>query len=187
MRLSARMSRALGFIASGPRVAGVADWAATRTAAPSEAVTVLAGIAGVIAFAASLAPALARGRHRTMATGLVLVAVAVVVAATKQAPGTRTGFHRCSGAVVLRGRDRRPGRKPSAPGRAPARRVPPLGPGMVPRRGPRCRGSVLRVRLCPGRLLAGGGPAGLAAGTAAAILVAALAAMTLRARSRRGT
>jgi len=186
MRLSARRSRALSFIASCLAVAGVATWAAAQTAAPSEAVTVLAGFAGVIVFSASLAPALARGRHRTMATGLVLVAVAVVVAATKQAPGTRTGFVVVSGAVLFCAAETAD-RVASRARRAERR------PG-VDRSG---LAWVLAVALGAGAVsygcvsardaLAGGGPAGLAAGTAAAILVAALAAMTLRARGRRGT
>lgn len=178
-------SRILGAVVAILAVAGVATWAAAQTAAPSEAVTALGGIGGVCVFSACLSPVSAPARHRTMATGLVLVGVAVVVASTKEASAARMSFVVASGVILFCAaetadrsvsRSRRVERRPGVDRSATAWMLA-VAAGS---------GAVSYVAISVRGLLSGGGPAGLAAGTAAAVLVAVLTVLALRVRSRPG-
>jgi len=120
-----------------------------------------------------------------MATGLVLVATSVVVSATGGAAPARTGFLVVSGAVLFcaaevaeralanaRKAEYRPGvdRWSTAWVLGVAAGSAGLSYGAISARG----------------LLAGGGPAALAAGVAAATLVAFMVVLVLRTRPRTG-
>jgi hypothetical protein len=178
-------SRAVGATAAIVAVAGVAAWAAAQTAAPSEAVTVLAGISGVCLFAACLSPVLAPRRHRTMATGLVLIGVAVVVAATKETTAARTSFVVASGIILFCAAETAD-RSVSRSGRVERRRGVDRSGTVLMLAVAAGSGAVCYGAISARELLSGAGPAGLAAGTVAAILVAVLTVMALRTRSRPG-
>jgi len=86
MRHSERRSRIAGAALGVVVTSAVAAWAlahATTRLAPAVA---LAGIAGIVTFTAALTAPFAPRRNRTIATGLVLVGTAVVVAANKRRP-----------------------------------------------------------------------------------------------------
>lgn len=165
-------------------LAGLVSWSLTRQSDAYTALAGLAGVIGVLTFAASLTPAFWPGRHRTRATGALLVATATVLASLREPVGTRTAFLVLSGAVLFcalelsdrpirdpRGMERLPGADPWRPAAVLA-----LTAGA----------SALSYAAVSARsALGGGGPAGLAAGTIAAVLVAFLA-LALARRARAG-
>ena len=185
MRHSERRSRIAGAALGVVVTSAVAAWAlahATTRLAPAVA---LAGIAGIVTFTAARTAPFAPRRNRTIATGLVLVGTAVVVGALGEAVSTRASVLAISGAVLFcaaevanrsidqpRHVEHRPGVERWSPAwvLGVAAGSAGLSYGAIAARG----------------LLAGGGPAALAAGTAAAMLVAFLAALLLRTRSRTG-
>lgn len=120
-----------------------------------------------------------------MATGLLLVGAAAVISATGQPATDRTAFLVISGAALFcaaeiadhalspaRGAERRPGVDRWTPAWV-------LGVALG-------SAAVSYAVISARSIFAGGGPAALAAGTAAAVLVAFLAALVLRTGPRAG-
>jgi hypothetical protein len=162
----------------------VAAWAVLHSPVRLTPVVGLAGGGGIVTFAIALTDPMRLKRNRTMATGLVLVATAVVASAFGAAGPVRTGFLTVSGAVLFcaaevadralpnaRKTEHRPGvdRWSATWVLGVAAGSAGLSYGAISARG----------------LLAGGGPAGLTAGVAAATLVAFLVVLLLRTRPHR--
>ncbi|MGA2527538.1 MAG: hypothetical protein ABSG36_00090 [Acidimicrobiales bacterium] len=161
-------------------ISGVVAWAVSRSAPAQAAAVALAGVAGVVTFAFGLSRPFAARRHRTMATGLVLVGAAVVTSAAHNTSGSRASFLAMSGGILFCAFEVADGSLVSI--------------GHVERR---VRGHwslawVLGVAFGSGALsyeavstrslAVGSGPAALAVGTAAAVLVAFLVVFLLRTR-----
>ncbi|MGO9879924.1 MAG: hypothetical protein ACLPSM_11310 [Acidimicrobiales bacterium] len=166
-------------------VAAISSWAVARTAAPSAALAGLAAVAGVVTFGFALSPALAGRRSRTMAAGLLLVGAAVVAGGSGQPTHGRVVFFVVSGVVLFcaaefadralsmpRQAEQRPGADHFS-----ATWVIAVAVGSAA-----ASYAVISAR----GVFEGGGPAALAVGTAAAVLVAGLAALLLRTSSRDG-
>jgi hypothetical protein len=183
MRHFERGSRIAREALSVTATAAVAAWALWHASAALAPTVALAGIAGVITFALSFRVPLAPARNRSVATGLVLVAIAVVVASQAEAGGTRTGFLVVSGAVLFCAAEvaERSLSYPSHVEHRPG--VERWGQAWV--LGVAVGSAALSYGAISTRgLLANGGPAALAAGTAAALLVAVLTTLVVRARTR---
>jgi hypothetical protein len=157
----------------------VDGWALSHMTGIAAGAAALAGVAGAVTFAAALSPKLATRRHRSMATGLVLIGAAVVTSAIGQPAGQRNGFLVVSGAVLFcaaetadRALDR-PRASEARPGvdRFAMTSVLAVAAGA---------GALSYLAISVRGAFAGGGPAALAAGTVAAILVAVLATVVLR-------
>ncbi len=181
MNRPGRRSRNTAFALSVVATSCLVAWAiaqATASVAPGAA---LAGIAGVVTFAS--ASARAARRSRAIAIGLVLIGVAVGLATLHEPAATRTAALAIAGAVMFcaaevadrsldqsRQVEQRPG-------------VDRWSPTLVI--GVAAGSAVVSYSAASARgPLGGGGPAGLAVGTAAAVLVAILAALVVRARIR---
>ena len=160
----------------------VAVWALSHSSAQSAPPVALAGLAGVMTFAAALTAPLAPMRDRATATGLVLVGTASVVGAMAEAVAARAVVLPISGAILFCAAevaDRSLGQAPQVEYRPGVERWSPkwvlgVAAGSA---GLSCGATATRG------LLAGGGPAALAAGTATATLVALLVALVLRTRA----
>jgi hypothetical protein len=185
MRPSERGSRIGGVALSVVAISAVAAWALAHATAQLAPAVALAGIAGVVTFAAALAGPLVGRRNRTVATGLVLVGTSVVVGTLHEAGAGRTVALAISGAILFcaaevadrsldqaRHAEHRPGVARWSPAWVLAVAAGSAGVayGAISTRG----------------FVADGGPAALAAGTAGAVLVAVLAAVAVRTRSRPG-
>jgi len=183
MSCSRRWSRSLGAGSSVLLVSAIASWAAARTTANLAAAVVLTGVAGVVTFAASLSPLFAPRRHRTMATGLVLVGTAAVLASLDQAVGYRTGFLAICGAGLFCAAelgDRAFCKGQGVQYRSGVDRWWPVWVSGVASGGAGLSYGAISAR----NILAGGGPAALVLGTVSATLVAFLAlVLSTRARS----
>ena len=79
----------------------VTVWAIMQDTAQYEGVVLLAGVAGTAVFLTALTAPLGPRRHHTMATGLLLIGTAVVVAASAGPSGHRTATLIFSGAVLF--------------------------------------------------------------------------------------
>ena len=158
-------------------ITAVTTWAVVQATAPMTATVALAGIAGVVIFAMALTAPLKRMRNRTIATGLVLVGTAAVAGTLGEAVATRGSVLAISGAILFcaaEAADRSLDR---------TRHVEHWSPVWV--LGVAVGSAGLSYGAIAARgLLAGGGPGALAAGTAAAVLVAFLAALLLRTSAR---
>ncbi len=185
MRRSERRSQITGVTVSLVGASAVAVWALAHASPKSAPVVGLAGIVGVVVFATALTAPFAPLRRRAIAAGLVFLGTASVVGAAADAFALRAAVLAISGGVLF------------------------CAAEVIER----SVGLARHVKYCPGvdrwsppwvlgvaagsaglsygvitarGLLAGGGPAALAAGTAAAVLVAFLVALLLRTRTRSG-
>jgi len=160
----------------------VAAWSLAHTTAQLAPVVVLAGLAGIITFAAAFARPLARARNRTISTGLVLVGVAIVAGTLHETVTARSGVLAISGAVLFCAAeiadrsldDPRRSERRSGAGRWSPAWVLGAAAGSA---------AVSFGAIAARGLFANGGPAALTAGTVAAVLVAVLAAALLRSRA----
>ncbi len=179
MRHPGRRSRSVGVVLSIAAASALVAWAVAQSSATLAPVATFAGIAGVV----TLAAALAGGRSRTISTGLVLVGAAVVAGTLHEAAGTRAAALALSGAIMFcvaevadrsldqaRGMERRRGARHWDPAWV-------IGVAAVAAAASYAAASIRGF-------VAGGGPAALAAGTVAAVLVAVLARGALQARAR---
>ena len=179
MRPSSRPSRVVGLASAIIGTSAIAVWAVAQSTPSLAPIVALAGIAGTVTLACAFAPR----RIRTISMALLLVGTAVVVGSLHEPAGTRAGVLSISGAVLFcvaeladrsldqpRGAERRRGVRHWNPawvlGVAAASAA--AGYGAASIRG----------------VVAGGGPAALAAGTIAAALVGFLARGALRGRPR---
>ena len=182
MRRGHQTVRVSGVVASVAGLLAVAAWALGHSSAQLAPAVFLLGIVGVGLFAA----ALVGKRGRTIVPGLSLVGACAAVGALHEGAGVRAGVLAVSGAVLFCAAevaDRTLDRTRAAEDRLGVAR---WSPGWVL--------GVATLSACVAfgagsarNIVAGGGPAALAAGTAASVLVAVLAALVLRLRSRPGT
>jgi len=185
MRRSGPGPRIAGALFSVIAIAAVATFAVVHSLARLTPVVGLAGVGGVVTFVVALTGRSRAKRNRTMVTGLVLVATAVVVSATRDAAPARAGFLVVSGAVLFcaaevadraqanaRKTEHRPGvdRWSATWVLGVATGSAGLAYGAISARG----------------FFAGGGPAALTAGVVGATLVAFLVLVVLRTGPRTG-
>lgn len=179
MRSAERRSRT---ITAGLSVAGasaVAILGLTQATAQLAPAVALAGLGGLV----TLAAALVGRRPRPVALGLVLLGTAVVLGTLHEQAGSRAGVLAIAGAVLFctaEVADRSFGDTRQLEYRPGARRWDPfwiLGVAAA-------SAGVSYAAVSAHSLVAGGGPAALAAGTVAAVLVVVLARSALGGRSR---
>ncbi len=178
-----RGRRVAGAALSVAAVALVAAWAVGHATAEMAPVVGLAGAGGVMTFAVALSAPMANRLSRTVATGLVLVGTAVIVSSMGVSAPARTGFLTTSGAVLFCAAE-------LADRSSTHRRKTEYRPG-VQRwdaawvLGVAAGSAGLSYAAFSARgLVAGGGPAALAAGVAGAVLVAFLVVLLLKTRVR---
>lgn len=184
MSRSRRRSRLFGTGSAVVVLAAVASWATVRATASLAAAVVLTAVAGIVTFAVSLAPSSIPRRHRTMATGLVLVGAAAVVASLHQTATNQRDFLLLSGAGLFCAAELADRALSRARGVQCIPGTDRLGPVWVT--AVALSAAALSYGAVSARnVLAGGGPAALVAGTLAATLVAFLSlGLSVRARSR---
>jgi uncharacterized YccA/Bax inhibitor family protein len=181
VRRAERRSSAAGVALSVVGVFAVAAWALAHATAELAPATALVGISGICIFTA----ALVGKRKRTTASGLFLAGAAAVIGALHQAASTRAGVLAVSGAVLFCAAEIADRSLDQMRIVAHRRGVVRWSPAWVLGVAAGSAGVSFGADSMRG-LFTAGGPAALAAGTAAAMLVAILASAALRARARAG-
>jgi hypothetical protein len=165
--------------------AAVAGWAVSYAPGQLASVAALAGVGGVITFAVALTDPSRNRRNRTIATGVLLAATAVVVSAMGGTASARAGMLTVSGAILFCAAE--VGDRASAQPRNAAHRsgVDRWSRSWVLGVAAGSAGVSYGVTSARG-LLAGVGPAALVAGVVSVVLVAFLVLLVLRTQPRTG-
>jgi hypothetical protein len=177
--------RVAGAALSVVAAALVAAWAVGLATAEMAPVVGLAGAGGVITFAVAVSVPMPGRLSRTVATGLVLVGTAVVVSSMGVSAPARTGFLTISGAVLFCAAE-------LADSSSARRRKTEHRPGVQSWDAAWVLGvaagsaGISYAAFSARGVVAGGGPAALAAGVAGAVLVAFLVLLLLKTRPRAG-